>query len=388
MDGHNIVAVYGSRDTAERARDRLIEIGIPSSDIRMSAASDVAGGTSDLSEGRVPHEHQVGFWDWLFGRDEVPENDRSWYQSNLREGRTALSVFVRDIGQEDRVADVLEEFDPIDFPEAESAGYERRDRSAEPLDTRGEPVARPAMTPLKTANPAMRQAGDRTGLETSAGTGVGLGSRLDRDALGATSAERPASETALGSPEAWSRRDTVTGTDTGTAGAPIGATSTTIPGTPAATTDYRGERAGMETGKEQVIPVVKEELKVGKRAEERRYRIRTYVVETPVERDVTLRDERVIVEHRPVTGEAGLRAEVPQEREFEVVERHEEPVVEKRARNVEEVVVRRDVDERTEKVRDTVRQTRVDVENEAGGRADNLERRDRLERTVPEERKP
>ena len=82
----------------------------------------------------------------------------------------------------------------------------------------------------------------------------------------------------------------------------------------------------------------------------------------------------MIVEHRPVTGEAGLRAEVPQEREFEVVERHEEPVVEKRARNVEEVVVRRDVDERTEKVRDTVRQTRVDVENEAGGRADNLER--------------
>ena len=70
----------------------------------------------------------------------------------------------------------------------------------------------------------------------------------------------------------------------------------------------------METGKEQVIPVVKEELKVGKRAEERRYRIRAYVVETPVERDVTLRDERVIVEHRPVTGEAGLRAEVPQER--------------------------------------------------------------------------
>ncbi len=386
MDGHNIVAVYGSRDTAERARDRLIEIGIPSSDIRMSAASDVAGGTSDLSERHAPHEHhQGGFWDWLFGRDEVPENDRSWYQSNLREGRTALSVFVRDIGQEDRVADVLEEFDPIDFPEAESAGYERRDRYAEPLDTRGEPVARPADA-LETANPAMRQQGIARGLKRLLGRGrprLTVGSRRPRPRCSG-----PVSETALGSPEAWSRRDTVTGTDTGTAGAPIGATSTTIPGTAAATTDYRGERAGMETGKEQVIPVVKEELKVGKRAEERRYRIRTYVVETPVERDVTLRDERVIVEHRPVTGEAGLRAEVPQEREFEVVERHEEPVVEKRARNVEEVVVRRDVDERTEKVRDTVRQTRVDVENEAGGRADNLERRDRLERTVPEERKP
>ena len=266
MDGHNIVAVYGSRDTAERARDRLIEIGIPSSDIRMSAASDVAGGTSDLSERHAPHEHhKVGFWDWLFGRDEVPENDRSWYQSNLREGRTALSVFVRDIGQEEQVADVLEEFDPIDFPEAESAGYERRDRYAEPLDTSGEPVARPATPPLGTANPSMRSASARRGIETSAGTGVSLGSLLDRDALGAMSAERPATKLRSVHPTHGAARMTVTADDA----------------------IYRGERAGIETGKEQVIPVVKEELKVGKRAEERRYRIRTYVIETPVERDVT-----------------------------------------------------------------------------------------------------
>jgi stress response protein YsnF len=76
----------------------------------------------------------------------------------------------------------------------------------------------------------------------------------------------------------------------------------------------------------------------------------------------------------PVSGDAPTKAHIPQEREFEVIERHEEPVVEKRARNVEEVVVRTDASERTETVRDTVRQTRVDVENEAGGRADNLER--------------
>jgi hypothetical protein len=45
-------------------------------------------------------------------------------------------------------------------------------------------------------------------------------------------------------------------------------------------------------GPEQIIPVVKEELEVGKRAAERRYRIRTYVVESPVEQQVNLRDER------------------------------------------------------------------------------------------------
>jgi stress response protein YsnF len=99
-------------------------------------------------------------------------------------------------------------------------------------------------------------------------------------------------------------------------------------------------------------------------------------------KDINLRDERVIVERRPVSGAAATTARMPQEREFEVVERHEEPVVEKQARNVEEVIVRTDAKERTETVRDTVRQTRVDVENEAGGRADNLER------SIPEDRKP
>jgi len=84
---------------------------------------------------------------------------------------------------------------------------------------------------------------------------------------------------------------------------------------------------------EQVIPVVKEDIAVGKRVNERRYRIRTYTVETPVERDVTLRDERVVIERRPVadqTEAARLAAERPQNREYEVIERHEEPMVEKR----------------------------------------------------------
>jgi stress response protein YsnF len=126
---------------------------------------------------------------------------------------------------------------------------------------------------------------------------------------------------------------------------------------------------------EEVIPVVKEELAVGKRASERRYRIRAYVVETPVEREVALRDERVVVERRPVSAERGIgTAHTPQEREYEVIERHEEPVVEKRAREVEEVAVRKEANERTEIVRDNVRETKVDVDNEADPAADALER--------------
>jgi stress response protein YsnF len=127
---------------------------------------------------------------------------------------------------------------------------------------------------------------------------------------------------------------------------------------------------------------VKEELAVGKTASERRYRIRTYVVETPVEEQVKLRDERVIVERRPASGTVGSDAGAMQERVFEVTERHEEPVVEKRARETEEVVIRKEADERVETVRDTVRETKVDVDKEpADGRAD-------VAATIPGNRNP
>jgi stress response protein YsnF len=83
-----------------------------------------------------------------------------------------------------------------------------------------------------------------------------------------------------------------------------------------------------------------------------------------VEEQIRLRDERVIVERRPASGEVPSGADGMQEREFEVTERHEEPVVEKRAREVEDVVVRREANERVE----TVRETKVDVDKEPADR--------------------
>ena len=53
-----------------------------------------------------------------------------------------------------------------------------------------------------------------------------------------------------------------------------------------------------------------------------------------------------------------------QERTIEVEERGEEAVVSKEARVVEEVVVRKEADQRTETISDTVRKTEVDVEDE------------------------
>lgn len=117
---------------------------------------------------------------------------------------------------------------------------------------------------------------------------------------------------------------------------------------------------------ETAIPVVAEELQVGKRQIERGgVRVHTYVTEVPVEEQVQLREEHVRVERRPVNrpaNEADLAA-AAKGGTIELTETAEEAVVAKNARVVEEVIVGKDVQEKTETVRDTVRRTEVEVED-------------------------
>jgi stress response protein YsnF len=127
-----------------------------------------------------------------------------------------------------------------------------------------------------------------------------------------------------------------------------------------------------QTAEEGVIPVVEEELRVGKRETRRGVRIHTSVQERPVEETVRLRDEEVNVERRTVDRPvSGAEAEAAfREGDIELEETHEEAVVSKEARVVEEVVVDKDVREREEVVRDTVRRTEVDVEETTTPRAE------------------
>ena len=125
-------------------------------------------------------------------------------------------------------------------------------------------------------------------------------------------------------------------------------------------------RAGareVETG-DVKVPVVEEELHVGTRQVQRGgVRLYTRVTERPVEETVRLRDETVHVERHPVDRPA-TEADVAAAKEgtVEVTETDEEAVARKQARVVEEVVVRKDVEEHTETVRDTVRRAEVEVE--------------------------
>ena len=112
------------------------------------------------------------------------------------------------------------------------------------------------------------------------------------------------------------------------------------------------------------IPVVREEMHVGKRDVQRRgVRVFNRVEEQPVEEQVQLREEHVRVDRRPANRpatDADFRA---QDEVIELTEMAEEPVVQKSARVVEEVVVGKETSHRTETIRDTVRRTDVNVEN-------------------------
>lgn len=121
---------------------------------------------------------------------------------------------------------------------------------------------------------------------------------------------------------------------------------------------------GSTRDEEVRVPVVEEELAVGKRAVETGgVRVEKEVTAKPVEEDISLHEERVTVERRPVDRPVNaddLRAF--ENTTVEMREMGEEAVVEKRARVVEEVVVGKESRERTEHISDTVRRTDVRIE--------------------------
>ena len=118
---------------------------------------------------------------------------------------------------------------------------------------------------------------------------------------------------------------------------------------------------------EQHVPIVEEELRIGKRSVLRGgARVHSYVEEVPVVQDVELLEEQTHVERRPVNrrlSEEEIAASgVLQDRVVEITQMREEAVLSKEAYVREELVVKKTVEKRIEQVRDTVRRTAVEVE--------------------------
>jgi len=302
-----VTAMYDTRGAAEAARDGLVSLGVSSGDVSIRGSE---GGASASATGSTAGQDR-GFWAEL--KDLfVPDEDRATYAEGLSRGGHLLTASVPE-GMVDEALEVLERSDPVDIDERSQS---------------------------------WRQSG-WTGSATDAGAGYGSG------AAGTT---------------------TTGYADAGGMGAGTGAvttagyteTTTTTSTTGATGMGLRSDDLGAaRTRDDGVVERAEEQLRVGKREVGRgTVRVRSYVVETPVEEQVTLHDERVHVERRAVDRPVGAGDAVFQERVIEASERSEEAVVSKEARVVEEIGLRKEGDTRTETVRDTVRRQEVEVEDD------------------------
>ncbi len=300
MTKQTITAVFDTRDHAESAALSLRQVGIPAADVTLS--SEDARDELGAGTGATAEPRKTGFMaslENMFGGYE----DRDTYAEGVRRGGTLLTVHVDD-AHIDRAVSLLEQHGAVDLDEREET---------------------------------WRSEGWTGGATQTGAAATGV--------AGATAA------------------GLATATTTSTATAPRPAASVTTAET--RTTAVPAVRPTATTGKDDVLQVVEERLDVGKRAVSRgKVRLHSYVVENQVAEDITLRDETVTVDRRavdrPVTA---LGADAFQERTIEMEEIDEEAVVAKSARVVEEIGIRKDAVDRVETVRDTVRSTKVDIED-------------------------
>lgn len=130
------------------------------------------------------------------------------------------------------------------------------------------------------------------------------------------------------------------------------------------THDHFNEDKFYDRGTTNTLPVIEENLEVGKRdVQTGGARITSRIVERPVEERINLREEHVNVERTPVDRViSGTDVNAFKEEEFELTERAEVPVVNKEARVVEEISLNKEVEEREETIKDTLRNTEVTEE--------------------------
>ncbi|HYD94793.1 MAG TPA: YsnF/AvaK domain-containing protein [Noviherbaspirillum sp.] len=305
---NTVVGVYDSYAQAQNVMNELLASGFSRSDVQLSPESDRAA-TGDTTTTTTDQHSGSGighFFRSLFGMDD--DEDRThgdMYSEAVRRGHCVLTVNAASDEQRERAVEVMNRFDPVDIDERSSQwrseGWTGYDAAA-PMYTDSE---------VQKDRSMYSQGRSSAGMTADSGT---TGSTAGMSAMSSTA-------------------------DT-------------------------GRTAQSTTGEQTRIPIVEEELKVGKRAVQRGgVRIFSRVTERPVQESVDLRQEHVSVErHRvdqPAT-EADMAAF--KEGSVELREMGEEAVVSKTARVVEEVVVGKEVTQETADINDTVRRTEVDVE--------------------------
>ncbi len=333
----------------------------------------------------------------------IPEEDAGVYAEGVRRGGALVTVQAATDDDADRAADILDRYNVVDIDERSSnfreGGWSGFNENAEPYDrsssytstgsssglysdapqsewsesskvgTAGGTVAGAATGAAmgSVGGPVGTVVGGIAGAVTGAGVGA-AGDAAGEAAVDASTGEDDMSRSSMGASGTMSGgRDSAaigSATDYGTSTVSTGTTGVGASNLQTGTRDITANQG------EVAIPIVEEELRVGKReVEQGGVRVSTHVEQVPVNEQVTLRDEQVHVERRAVDQpvDAATVTDAFREGTFEVRETDEQAVVAKEARIVEEVVINKDVQQRTETIQDTVRRTDVDVQEIQGG---------------------
>jgi uncharacterized protein (TIGR02271 family) len=304
---HTLVAVFDNRSDAQNAMDELLASGFTRDNVYLSSA-DLSGTTTTTGDTLgTTHEEGVGA--------SIKHFFQNLFGSDNDEHATRYSSYVAG-GQH-----VLT------------------------LTTTSEPEVERAADVIERFSPI-----DIDERHDLAGSAASLG----------TSAYQPQSSPSLAAGSMQS------GTQTGNL-------SGSLSDSTLRTDSLQRETAIDQTTGKAAIPVVQEEVRVGKRQVERGgVRVFSRMVETPVNESVSLREEHVSVERRPVDQPINP-ADVAalKDQTIEVRETAEEAIVQKTARVVEEVVVGKEVSQRKENIKDTVRHTEVEVQSLQGNTLDD-----------------
>lgn len=352
-----VVGMFESSSKAQEAVQELVQTGITRDRIDVSSGNSGSSYSSASTGADNDEHHESGiskFFKSLFGSDE---DDADKYTRVASSAQSIVTVHAQSSDEAERVADILDDNGAVDVDEhASKLGYNKTGSSGSYGSTgsasataggsgySNSSLATDATTGLAGVG-AASLAGGTSGLGGSTSGLTGSGS----SDLGGTSGLTGSGTSGLG-----------TGTTGLSSGSDLEGTSGTTGYTGTTGTDMTNT-----TGEGSRIPIIEENLEVGKReVRTGGVRVRSRIIERPVEESVRLREERVNIERTPVdrpASESDLQNF--QEREIEMVEHAEVPVVSKEARVVEEINVGKEVEERNETIQDTVRKTEVDVEN-------------------------
>lgn len=370
---HTLIAVFDNHNDAMSAKNELLSSGFSSSDVRLSHGDETLPGGSMSSTGGSAPSSSIGagsssadtepgigtsiknFFSDIFGTDNDEHHTK--YSTAVERGNHVLTVNTDSEPEVERAADIVERYGPIDIDEqSEKWG------------------AGSGATAGAATGAMMGSAGSMSG-----GQSMSLQSDNDRLPLNQQSLNDPnpmgtTYQEPLGSHDELSAGTYGTGSGNLQTGAGSSLTGSSLEGS--ASNLQGSSLTGTTAGSMQrdtamardtntaAIPVVQEQLKVGKREVQRGgVRVFSRIVETPVNESIGLREEHVNVERRPVNEPiSGVDATAFKEQSIEMRETAEEAVVEKSARVVEEVMINKEVTQREQQINDTVRHTEVEVE--------------------------